>query len=473
MSDTFCPLPWLQISIKPSGTMTTCCVMKAVIKEDRMETAKKLQQTITEMSKRNVPYNKLKNEFNDLYYVCGKDSMLDVLNAESLKKVRLDMLNGKKNEACTTCWKRERYSDGLISVRVRMGINWKDEIDINKAREITNSDGSINPSNIKQLELRLGNRCNLKCVTCHPGHSTYWYKDWKELSKRKVFWTEDGSDEYSFMFGGMLYEMDDKTPFLWYKSDKFKEDFEIIHRGLKEIYWAGGEPLLSNEHPYILKKLIHSEVAQKIRLRYDSNITYIPSTLINLWKHFKWVGVQSSVDDVGIRNDYIRYPSKWKNITKNLKKLDSINPHLCKSGTTLSCYNILTFLDFSRWAKENMSREFWENMHWKHVIAPFHLSPRILPKFIKQEAIRRIENFLISKESPPKDSLSYVKINMFKNFLIEELDFFNEEFYKGFIEHTINIDSFRNLSFNSCFPDLFSMIKEDFDDYKKDYSSTK
>lgn len=464
MRNTFCPLPWIQVSVKPSGMMTTCCVMKALNKspiETKMH-EKNSEEMAKQMSSGKIPYSRLSWEFNRTHYLCGDDSLLDILNTDLLKEVRLDMLNGKKNPACWTCWTRERYSKGKISVRVRMGLHWEKDMNIDIARKITAEDGSIDPTKIKQLELRLGNNCNLKCITCHPGHSTAWYSDWKKLSEKKSFWTEDGSDIDEFMFGGMLYKMDDKTPFEWYKTDLFKKDFDKVFKGVKEIYWAGGEPLLSKEHFTILQKFIDYDLAKGVTLRYDSNITYIPKKLIEMWKKFRWVGVQGSVDDIGIRNDYIRYPSKWEDIKNNLMMLDTI-PNLCKSGTTLSCYNILTFLDFPKWARTNMSKIFWENMHFKHVIAPYHLAPKILPKFIKIKAIQKIEEYLSCSEAPPKESLAYIKIDMFKNYLVENIDFFDKKFYDGFLEHTRNIDLLRPIKFKDCFPELWEMIRSDLD----------
>lgn len=458
MSDTFCVLPWIQASIKPSGMMTTCCVMRILTKSGEVvnrETQKKIKEG-------SLPFSRLWWENQTDTYICGKDSIFDIINNKLLKEVRLSMLAGKKHPACATCWKRERYSNKQVSVRIA-NQRWHNIMNYDIAKKITSDDGSIEP-NIKSLELRFGNHCNLKCVMCHPGHSDLWYKDWKQLSKWNTFWTDDGSDENSFLFGGTYYSMDDLSPFQWYKTEKFKDDFSKIYQGVKEIYWAGGEPLLCKEHKDILKIIIENGNPQDIQMRYDSNLTFIPDELIDYWKKFKWVNIQASVDDIGIRNDYIRYPSKWKIISSHLKKLnDELGKHRIYSGTTLSCYNILTFMEFAKWAKENMNRHFWEVMHWKHVVAPFHLSPRILPKHVKLEAIKRIDSHLKSEYCPPSYTAHYMKMEMFKNYLLEEIDYYNEEFYKGFIQHTKNLEKLRSIKFKETFPELYNMIKEDYD----------
>lgn len=448
--NTFCVLPWMQVSVKPAGAMTTCCVMKALSKEKQQSTDSKFDNSREEWENGIIPY------------FCGEDSMLTLLNVDILKKIRIDLLNGVKHPSCSTCWSRERYSKGAVSVRVNNNRRWKDVMNLELAKKITDEDGTLKSIDIKSLELRLGNHCNLKCIMCHPGHSDAWYKDWNKLKKIDSYWTVDGSSKNEFMFGGVRYSTNDKKSFEWYKRDFFKEEFKKIYPDLKEIYWAGGEPLLAERHLEILNLLVDSGVSKNIQLRYDSNITYLPDKILNLWKHFKWVAMQSSVDDIGNRLEYIRYPAKWKTIKKNLITLDQHPNTMLTNGVTLSGYNILSFLDFAKWVKNNLSKFAWERLHTKHVIAPFHLSPKSLPKEVKLRAIDKIEKHLRSDDCSDKETSHYIKINMFKNYLIEEVDFFNQEYFDGFIEHTKNMDKIRNTNFSKTFPELYQMLKKHF-----------
>ncbi len=447
--NTFCVLPWMQVSVKPTGAMTTCCVMKALDKTTQPLNDKHDFDNSRQAWERDIDP-----------YVCGEDSMLTILNVDLLKEVRLSLLNNIKHPACVTCWKRERYSKGEVSVRVNNNRRWKDVMNLKLAKSMTNPDGSIDSTCIRSLELRLGNHCNLKCIMCHPGHSNLWYDDWNKLKELNSYWTVDGSELNEFMFGGVKYLMSDKISFEWYKKDLFLEEYKKIFPNLVEIYFAGGEPLLADRHLEIIKILVDSGVSKNIRLRYDTNVTYIPNKIIDLWKEFKWVGIQASIDDIDDRNDYIRYPAKWKTISANLKKLDQLDNVYLTTGTTLSCYNILTFLNFAEWVKNNLSDYTWKMMHWKHVIAPFHLSPKCLPKEIKLKAIEKIEKHLVSDNCPGKDTPHYIKANMFKNYLIEELDYYNEEYFNGFIEHTKNIDKLRNTNFSKTFPELYQLLRK-------------
>ena len=84
---------------------------------------------------------------------------------------------------------------------------------------------------------------------------------------------------------------------------------------------------------------------------------------------------------------------------------------------------------------------------------------------MKERAIERIDDYLRSSIAPDKESLHYAKVDMFKNYLIEELDFFKDLFYEGFLQHTKNLDKIRPLKFKECFPELYGMIKGDYDAY--------
>ena len=91
---------------------------------------------------------------------------------------------------------------------------------------------------------------------------------------------------------------------------------------IQELYFEGGEPLLIPEHYKILEFLVEEGLARQVNLRYNSNGLELPDKLFKLWDHFKEVRFNFSIDAYAERNDYIRYPSKWSDVEKNLKKLD-------------------------------------------------------------------------------------------------------------------------------------------------------
>ena len=87
-------------------------------------------------------------------------------------------------------------------------------------------------------------------------------------------------------------------------------------------YFAGGEPLLVPEHWQILERLIENGRAKDVSLRYSSNLStlqYKGKHVLDYWRHFQTVNVAASIDEVGDRFHYIRWPADWKRISKNVR----------------------------------------------------------------------------------------------------------------------------------------------------------
>ena len=81
----------------------------------------------------------------------------------------------------------------------------------------------------------------------------------------------------------------------------------------------------------------------------NSNIT-TNDEIIELWKQFKKVKVGFSIDAVGDRNYYIRYPSDWATIEKNLHKLDNTSSRIqVNIAFALQILNIKHVPDFIKW----------------------------------------------------------------------------------------------------------------------------
>ena len=145
MSKSFCPLPWINLSTNPIGEVVTCCRAGA-------------EGTATKENGEKV--------------LLHQDSINDALNSNTFKEIRLKMLQGKFPKACYDCYFQDR--SGVDSFRQR---SLRDcEFSLEDAKSITKEDGTI-PINLHHIELRPGNTCNLKCVTCNPISSSKWNEE--------------------------------------------------------------------------------------------------------------------------------------------------------------------------------------------------------------------------------------------------------------------------------------------------------
>lgn len=257
----------------------------------------------------------------------NRPSMDEVMNSHFMKDVRRKMMNGEWSEVCKRCMETESHGGSSR----RMIENLKCSTNIEKIIEDTSDDGEIEVS-FESLDYRLGNFCNLKCRMCGPFSSDKWIKDWNSIASVDEQYSEE--EKHNF------------KNYNWINEDYFIEEFQSKIQMVEKIHFAGGEPLISPQMNKLLRECIRQGVSEKISLSYNTNITHLPGEILDLWKRFKDVKLLCSIDGYGELNDYIRYPSKWENIDKNLKFLDQHSDEYNITEIVLSCtvqiYNVLS-----------------------------------------------------------------------------------------------------------------------------------
>lgn len=367
---TFCALPWIHLATRPNGDARLCCVTNA-------SGAHTGDHTVGLVKKENgVPAN------------FGKDLPLDAFNNEYMRDVRKTMLEGKIPASCTKCFEEE--SNGIISKRVWETIVWRDRLDIDSVVAKTQPDGSL-PVDIPYFDLRLGNLCQLKCIMCSPHDSSSWIRDWKiQYPKYQTFELKQDQDwNRSF-------------DYTWYQKGSFLDTMKSQAHHIKELYFAGGEPLLIPEHYKILEFMVETDNAKNCILRYNSNGLELPDKLFDLWKHFKQVKFNFSIDALGDRNDYIRYPSKWADVEKNLRLLDDTDDNIVINiACAVQLLNVLYLPELAIWKKESNFKKvnlapFGGGLIGLHMVyLPSYLNIKVLPPELKALAKQRIEDFLV------------------------------------------------------------------------------
>jgi sulfatase maturation enzyme AslB (radical SAM superfamily) len=136
----------------------------------------------------------------------------------------------------------------------------------------------------------------------------------------------------------------------WHENPDFWKEMYAQIPNLKQVYFAGGEPLMIKEHKMFLEEIIQQGYADKIMIRYNTNGLLLSEDIIELWSKFKKVKVGFSLDAVGVRNHYIRYPSDWTTIEKNLQRLDNTPDNIQVSiATAIQVLNIKHLVDFAKW----------------------------------------------------------------------------------------------------------------------------
>jgi radical SAM protein with 4Fe4S-binding SPASM domain len=295
-SDTFCMLPWIHLHAWPDGRAYPCCL--AVAKH---------------------PVGNFKEK-----------SMREIWNDQPMRDMRKNMLEDKPCQECADCYEQE--SAGFASMRNNSNKNFAQHID---SVDQTLPDGTYPDFRLHYWDVRFSNICQLKCRSCGSIFSSRWYDDdvklWgKELRPRVQFAGRHEEDVWE--------QMQEHIPHL------------------EQIYFAGGEPLIMEEHNRILKLLIEKDNTT-VRLIYNTNLNdlnYKRESVLELWKHFPNVCVAASLDDMGNRAEIIRSGTVWTKVEQNIRNLKQQCPHIdFMISPTLSMMNIWNFTRFHRYMVES------------------------------------------------------------------------------------------------------------------------
>ena len=379
-SDTFCILPWIHLSTRPDGSMRVCCTANASgVGSTNDETGGHVGILKTEEGKpANLNVSDLQSGWNSTY----------------MKNVRKIMLANGKPESCSKCYKEE--DSGHLSKRQWETNYWAQRVNIDQLVAQTTDDGQV-PPNLKYIDLRFGSECQLACVMCSPHDSSGWIPEWnkiypivqnKELSKTMA-WENKGS------VNGSSFNWHKNNPVFW---QQFNEQIP----NMQQLYFAGGEPLIIDEHYDILEECIRQGHAKNLEVRYNSNGIEWREDLFDLWKEFKLVRFHYSVDAIGKKNDYIRYPSDWKRTEEVFRILDNETSNNVE--VTVACavqaLNIYYIPEFIKWKLEQNYKKInmWPfgaggiNHHF--VYWPAHLNVKILPRWFKDKCEQHYEEFI-------------------------------------------------------------------------------
>lgn len=446
MSDTFCPLPWIGYSIRCNGIVRICCHANqgpnrgVLLKEDNTS----------------FKYN---------------DSIDKSRNSERLKDVRLSILNRKWHPECVRCMRE--FNSGLRPRNHSETSQWKRYFTGEDARELTKSDGTIDTSKVplRYFDLRFGNTCNLRCRTCGPTDSSGWFKDFEAIYGTNTYREYDGEFiRVKIIKEGSRYIAEGK-PYDWYKEDIFWKELSKSKDSMKLVYIVGGEPLIIYEHYDFLDECVKGGYSKGMKIEYNTNLTVVPKRAIKLWKNFHRVGFGVSIDGVGKVNDYMRWPSKFSTIEKNLKLLDEIeSTHVLWTSYTVSVYNMLHIPEFMIWKIRQKFKRVnpsphnpFASMHPLH--RPDYMNVKMFPKesadIIEKHLRRSIQR--VGDELEKSDTKSVEKnVKIYSDLVEGYIRYMNQEDYSKHIPRfwSMNnkIDEVRRCKLKDYIPEIIDLL---------------
>jgi MoaA/NifB/PqqE/SkfB family radical SAM enzyme len=337
------------------------------------------------------------------------NTIVDYKNSNTLQQIKNDFQSDIWPAGCERCQIEEQ--NGIESKRQLDFLRWEDHYrnyDISSAKFITAS-------------VAFGNTCNLTCITCGPRSSSKWRVEHKLLT---------GVDVAPIHF----YKKDFVTDFLSQAPD-------IIH-----IDIPGGEPFLSGvtQQLELLQKYVDSGQSSDMSLHYTTNVTVFPDQRWwNLWKHFKEIDMQLSLDSTEQKFEYIRYPASWSEVSANINLFQQAECALSNLrlsiSHTVSAYNIFYIPDFLDWCTSQQLPKPWLG----RVHSPAYMRPGVWPDKAKEYIVNRLTSYATP------DSLAWASL------MIEQDDNkYFEEFCKKLTWH----DQYRDLNFQETFPEMAPFI---------------
>lgn len=417
---TFCPLPWLHSYVGNQGTYQVCCIGDEFNNEIRDHD----QKTISVLD--------------------GKDH-LDVMNTPYMKAFRLQMLNGSLPTACTRCKLVEHL--GGVSRRMQ-------EIDANQDKitnliQKTGIDGSIS-NDATHLDYRFGNTCNLQCRMCGPTASKKWIKDYRDLppnlSRPEVM------DSLEFF-----------QKCNWQNDLKLLEEFDKKLHNTERLHFAGGEAFYVKNMERMLDICIEKDRAKHITISYNTNLTVLPESLLQKWKQFKEIRLLVSLDGFGALNDYIRYPSQFTTIDKNLKYIDQNHKEFNISevliATTVQANNLLHLDKIFSYLQTFSFIIPIPNLVM--LLSPIYLSPRVLPKKLRLLSFLKLESLTktLTKTTKPEHTYLLENLNTIKKDILSPLPD-AEKYYRQFIQLCDFYDTKKKLNLLKVNPELKPYLVE-------------
>ena len=389
-SKVFCMIPWTHIHGFPTGEAYPCCLGEMEHPIGNMRT----------------------------------NTLEEIWNGDAYKDMRQNMLNDNSCKECTRCYEQEEQ--GFFSMRNSSNKHF--------GHHIEKVDQGIDPDfELVYWDIRFSNQCNMKCRSCGPMFSSLWYDDHVKMhgkapSHNRIEWAGKN------------------------KNDIWEQMIPHIDC-IEQVYFAGGEPLIMQEHYNILKELVKREKFD-VKLIYNTNFsvtTWKDLDVLEMWKLFDSVSVGASLDAMGERAELMRSGTVWNQTMANRDRMLKVCPNVdFYISPTVSLMNIDHVVDFHKdWINRGFLKP--QDLNVNILQSPEWYRADCLPQTLKNTITKKIQEHI--EWLSPQDHLQRAT-NGFKSSLSFMNNTDNTHNLNRFNQVTSQLDSVRNEKFYDIFPEL-------------------
>jgi MoaA/NifB/PqqE/SkfB family radical SAM enzyme len=349
------------------------------------------------------------------YITLDKFSIKDAWNSPTRLEIKSALENGIEHPNCQDCWNEEAAGRDSKRIMINRGL-----------------------SHVKPLEdqpmaimLKPGNLCNLACRHCGPFSSSRWLRDYYKIESRDPDWLT-----YTNQFSNIQDSYNENNR-VW--SD-LKDWAPGIH--FYELY--GAEPMLIDPLWDVIRTSSLSEGGPKTNLNINTNGTILRDDTQEIFKNFHRVVLGVSVDAVGERFEYMRYPAKWGQLLSNLDRYQEMAAKLgnisISISATVGALNIYYADELWQFFNDRGLHVGFNVLH-----RPTHLNMRIFPTAVKEKIAKKLQD----SNTPAKNL-----IPMMMSPISEP-----ERAMLDFWVITEGYDRIRQESYKQTFPEMFEILE--------------
>ena len=334
----------------------------------------------------------------------------DIIASDKSLEIKQDMLQGKKNPSCSVCHIQETDLNNLNNISNRI-YYLKELYDVDPVLY-----DDVHNFDLATIDLRWSNACNFACVYCGPNNSSKWAKELGEVIKLKNDHINNVKD-YVFPRASQL----------------------------KNVYLAGGEPMMMKENKELLELLL--DVNPNVSIRINTNLSNTATGIFEQACKFKNVHWIVSIDSMQEEFEYTRHGGVWKDFLKNLDKITKLGHKITFNmlWSVLNPYSLFDTVDFLT------ARGFHSNgFVLGPITAPEWMEVRNLPDSILQD----LDNIIEQRIDRSSKDLLHHGYELLQNHIRRPFDKAPEKTLQRLNE----IDTRRNLNSKNIFANVYSMI---------------
>lgn len=281
--------------------------------------------------------------------------------SEEIKQLQNDLLESKSIDRCSLCYTEEKTIGKSMRTESLKDYKFFDQ---RYYKKLVQHHGYLNKTFPSRVEMHLGNLCNLKCLTCRPEDSS-------------AFLTENHILNIS------VHRQSDYQ----FSDEVICRNFELVLKNKIDILdLRGGESMLMPVIKNLLSQLPDNHEINTLRLQ--TNGTILDSMWKDIFKKFNKIEIMLSIDAHGSSNEYIRYPSSWSTLEKNIDYFLSIPNGKVYLNCTVSNLNFLLLDQLIQWAHDKNIY-----FHYSTVATPVHYQYNNLPKPLFDQMKEKLLNY--------------------------------------------------------------------------------